>query len=64
MYLPAHFTETRTEVLHELIRTRPFAVLVTLDATGLVANHIPMEIDAAAGPLGTLRGHVARANPA
>lgn len=64
MYLPAHFTETRTDVLHELIRTRPFAVLVTLDATGLIANHIPMEIDAAAGPLGTLRGHVARANPA
>jgi transcriptional regulator len=64
MYLPNHFAETRTEVLHELIRSHPFAVLVTLDATGLVANHIPMEIDAAAGPLGTLRGHVARANTA
>jgi transcriptional regulator len=64
MYLPAHFTETRTEVLHDLIRAHPFAVLVTLDAAGLVANHIPMEIDAGGGPLGTLRGHVARANPA
>jgi transcriptional regulator len=64
MYLPNHFTETRAEVLHELMRTHPFAVLVTLDATGLVANHIPMEIDPAAGPLGTLRGHVARANAA
>ena len=62
MYLPNHFAETRTEVLHELIGTHPFATLVTLDATGLVANHIPMEIDTAAGPLGTLRGHVARAN--
>jgi transcriptional regulator len=63
MYLPALFHETRLPILHELIRAHPFATLVTLDATGLVANHIPMEIDAAAGPLGTLRGHVARANP-
>lgn len=63
MYLPALFHETRTPVLHDLIRAHPFAVLVTLDATGLVANHLPMEIDATAGPLGTLRGHVARANP-
>jgi transcriptional regulator len=63
MYLPAHFNEDRTPVLHELIRAHPFATLVTLDATGLVANHLPMEIDAAAGPLGTLRGHVARGNP-
>ena len=63
MYLPALFHETRPPVLHDLIRAHPFAVLVTLDATGLVANHLPMEIDATAGPLGTLRGHVARANP-
>ena len=63
MYLPAHFKEDRTPVLHELIRAHPFATLVTLDATGLVANHLPMEIDATAGPLGTLRGHVARGNP-
>jgi transcriptional regulator len=63
MYLPAHFKEDRTQVLHDLIRAHPLAVLVTLDDTGLVANHLPMEIDAADGPLGTLRGHVARANP-
>lgn len=63
MYLPPQFHETRTPVLHDLIRAQPFALLVTLDATGLVANPIPMEIDAAAGPLGTLRGHVARGNP-
>jgi transcriptional regulator len=63
MYLPNHFKEDRTEVLHELIRSHPFATLITLDAGGLVANHIPMEIDAASGPLGTLRGHVARGNP-
>ena len=32
MYLPALFHETRTPVLHDLIRTHPFALLVTLDA--------------------------------
>src|SRR6185369_10717975 len=63
MYLPAHFHETRTPVLHALIRAHPLATLVTLDASGLVANHIPMEIDASAGELGVLRGHVARGNP-
>lgn len=63
MYLPAHFKEDRTPVLHDLIRAHPLAVLVTLDANGLAANHIPMEIDAKTGELGTLRGHVARANP-
>src|SRR6185436_13593024 len=63
MYLPGHFKETRAPVMHELIRAHPLATLVTLDASGLVANHIPMEIDPSAGPHGTLRGHVARGNP-
>jgi transcriptional regulator len=62
MYMPAHFREERLPVLRELIRAHPLATLVTLTADGLVANHIPMEIDDE-GPLGVLRGHVARANP-
>lgn len=63
MYLPKHFEETRVEVLHELIRVHPFGTLVTLRADKLDADHIPFEIDPDPGPLGTLRGHVARANP-
>jgi transcriptional regulator len=63
MYLPRHFEETRVETLHELIRAHPLGALVTLTAGGLDADHIPFEIDAAPAPLGTLRGHVARANP-
>jgi transcriptional regulator len=63
MYLPAHFHETRAELLHGLIRERPLAALVTLTAEGLEANHIPFEFDAEPAPLGTLRGHVAKANP-
>jgi transcriptional regulator len=63
MYLPSHFEEQRVEVLHQLIRERPLGTLVTLDSTGLNANHIPFEIDQEPEPWGTLRGHVARANP-
>ena len=63
MYIPAHFAEPRTEVLHELIRQQPLGVLVTHGAGGLDANHIPFELDAGAAPLGLLHGHVARANP-
>lgn len=63
MYIPAHFAESRPEVLHELVRRHPLGMLVTHGAAGLDANHIPFELDAASGSLGTLAGHVARANP-
>jgi len=62
MYLPSAFREERVPVLHELIRQRPLATLVTLGANGLVANHIPMMVEAEPGPLGSLVGHVARGN--
>jgi transcriptional regulator len=63
MYLPKHFDETRIPVLHDLIREHPLGALVTLTANGLDANHLPFEIDPGPAPLGTLRGHIARANP-
>lgn len=63
MYVPAHFDESRTEVLHELIKQHPFGMLVTHGASGLDANHIPFELDTRQGELGVLNAHVARANP-
>jgi len=63
MYLPGHFEETRIDILHQLIRERPLATMVTLGSTGLNANHIPFELGPEPAPMGTLRGHVARANP-
>lgn len=63
MYLPAHFAESRTEVLHQLIHEHPLAAMVTFSANELNANHIPFELDPVPAPFGTLRGHVARANP-
>jgi transcriptional regulator len=63
MYVPTHFEETRVDVMHELIRAHPFASLVTITSNGLNANHIPLELQPDPAPFGTLRGHIARANP-
>lgn len=64
MYLPPHFEETRPAVLHALLRQHPLGLLVTLDAAGApLANAIPFLLDTGRGTLGTLVGHVARANP-
>lgn len=63
MYLPKHFVEDRTELLHETIRRHPLGTLITLVNGDLVADEIPFVLDTSAGPLGTLRAHVARANP-
>jgi transcriptional regulator len=63
MYIPKHFHEPRVKVLHELIRAQPLSTLVTLSSGGLHADHIPLHLTNDPAPLGTLRGHVARANP-
>ena len=63
MYVPAHFAETRPEELARIIREYPLGVLVTHDAHGLDANHLPFEFDPDAGTHGVLTAHVARANP-
>jgi transcriptional regulator len=63
MYIPSHFEENRLEVLHRLIADYPLGSLVTVGPNGLDANHVPFEFDAGKGSHGTLRAHVARANP-
>jgi len=63
MYNPPYFPEERTDVLHSLIREHSLAAVITMGPEGLIANHIPLILDAEAGPLGTLRGHVSRMNP-
>jgi transcriptional regulator len=63
MYLPRHFEQHDAQALHGLMREHPLATLVTVGPDGITADHVPLEFDATAGPHGTLRGHVARANP-
>ncbi|MEN9868477.1 MAG: hypothetical protein RL748_4067, partial [Pseudomonadota bacterium] len=62
MYQPSKFQITDLAVMHQLMRQHPLATIVTLGDDGLDANHIPLHL-AEEGELGTLRGHVARANP-
>ena len=64
MYIPKHFEITDTPWCHALIRAQGFAAMITADDAGVpFATHLPILVDPARGPLGTLRGHVARANP-
>jgi transcriptional regulator len=63
MYLPKSFEPPDTDTLLQFMRTHSFGVLMTMTSTGLDANHLPFVIDPEPQPYGTLRGHVARANP-
>jgi transcriptional regulator len=63
LYLPAHFNETRPEVMHALMRAHSLCTLVTQCDSGLVANHVPVQTLDEPKPLGCIRGHIARANP-
>jgi transcriptional regulator len=63
MYQPPHFREDRREVQHALIATHSLGLLITAGSGGLQANAIPFLIDTAASANGTLRAHLARANP-
>jgi len=63
MYQPPHFREDGREAQHGLIRAHPLGLLVSAGSGGLMANSVPFVLDADASEKGTLRCHVARANP-
>jgi transcriptional regulator len=51
------------EAIHDLIRAHSFGILVSRQRETVEASHLPFLLEAARGPLGTLVGHLARANP-
>ena len=63
MYVPRHFNLARLHEQHDLIDQYRFGTLVLSATARFEAAHIPFILDREAGPLGTLRAHVARANP-
>ncbi|CAN5445363.1 FMN-binding negative transcriptional regulator [soil metagenome] len=65
MYIPRANEETRLPVLHALMRAHPLASLVSVGENGLFATHLPMVVveDPGGQGLGTLQGHISRANP-
>ena len=48
--------------MHELMRARPLAALVSQGPSGLYATHLPTVLKES-GPLGLIECHLARANP-
>ncbi len=63
MYEPPLHREDDLAKQHALIRARPLGLLISCGLNGLTANAVPFLIDPARSKLGTLRAHVARANP-
>ena len=62
-YTPAAFRETDTVRLHAMMTGAGLATLVTQSDTGPLVSHLPLLLDPAAGTMGVLTGHLARANP-
>lgn len=63
MYVPPAFREDDLPTLHALMREVRLANLVTHTAEGLVCTPLPLYLAPEEGRLGTLYGHLARANP-
>ena len=62
MYVNPLHELTDREVLFSLMASRPLGAWVCHGRAGLIANHVPFLLDRGRGPLGTLIGHVSRAN--
>jgi len=63
MFIPSSFKMSDISEIHEFMRKHSFAMLITQGEGGMAATHLPMLLDAEAGPRGTLIGHMAKANP-
>ena len=63
MYLPKHFEQNDAAVLAAAMHAHPLATLIVATSEGPTADLIPLEFHPEVGAHGTLRGHVARANP-
>ncbi len=64
MYVPRRYSRGDIAVAHDLIRKNVFATLITEISGRFDATHVPVILDTERGELGSLRFHLARANPA
>ena len=62
MYIPQPFAVHDRAFLHDFMRRYSFATLVSQSGSGPYATHLPLLLDDATGPNGTLYGHFARPN--
>lgn len=63
MYQPPAFRETDLSTQQAFIAGHPLGLLISTGPGGVLANPIPFVLYPGEGPFGTLRAHLARANP-
>ena len=63
MYVPPAFAMTDEAAMQAVMAANSFATVVSAGKQGLMATHVPVLIDPARGPRGTIVLHLARANP-
>ena len=63
MYRPPAFAEDDPEILAAILAETRLATLISVLDGAPVVDHLPLLFDPHRGPLGTLCGHLARANP-
>jgi len=63
MYIPRYHQQNDQEAIVGLIDEYPLGAWVVAGPDGLIANHVPFYLERSKGELGTLIGHVSRANP-
>lgn len=63
MYVSKHHELPGIAAALGLIEAHPLGAWVVSSDNGLIANHVPFLLDRSRGSLGTLLGHVSRANP-
>jgi transcriptional regulator len=63
MYIPKHFELTDKVAMHDLMRQFSFATIVSVLEGVPFATHMPVVVRPELGEFGTIRTHIARANP-
>lgn len=64
MYTPSYFSAPAKETLLKILPAASFAILITPEEDGTpFVSHLPLSYDADKGAFGSVRGHLARANP-
>lgn len=62
MYVPPAFASSDDQIAADIIAANPFALIVSQRDGEPIGTHLPLDLDRARGPHGTLVGHLARAN--
>jgi transcriptional regulator len=62
LFVPPSFAEQDVPTLHEFMDAHGFALLISPDAADPWMTQLPLLLERDRGPLGTLEGHLARAN--